>query len=169
MAEDLTELPEDQIERRIEELKSAMRPVEAQLADLRAQRDVLLTELRRRERLARRDERADLKARMREGTFPTVAELIENGDEGPLDEYRYHLKTGGEVRLGFPAARRQAIVLSDGRQTAQARDLAEAGRLFQAGWFLGAPGHPGVRVYFPGTRLERLVPPEEVYVRPADE
>ena len=169
MTEDLTELPQERIEARVEELRGAMRPVEAQLADLRAQRDVLLTELRRRERLARRDERADLKARMREGTFPTVAELVENGEEGPLDEYRYHLKTGGEVRLGFPAARRQAIVLTDGRQTAQARDLAEAARLFQAGWSLGAPGHPGVRVYFPGTRLERLVAPEEVYVRPAED
>ena len=46
-------------------------------------------------------------------------------------------------------------------------NLAEAARFFGAGWELGAPGKPGVRVHFPGTRTERLVEPDEVFARPA--
>jgi hypothetical protein len=50
-------------------------------------------------------------------------------------------------------------------QSAQARDLAEARRLYDAGWDHGAPGRPGVRVHFPGTRQERLVPADDVIAR----
>ena len=77
-------------------------------------------------------------------------------------------RTGGEVRLGFPGARQQTVSFTDGRSLAQARDLAEAARLYAAGWELGSPGRPGLRVHFPGTRQERLADPEEVYARPAD-
>ena len=145
-----------------------MRPLDAELAVLRGERDVLLTELRRRRRLAERTSRADLKARMREGTFPTVAELVAGTDDGSLDEYAFNLKTGGEVRLGFPGARTQSLTFTDGLQTAQAGDLASAARLYSAGWELGSPGKPGVRVHFPGTRQERLVPADEVYARPGE-
>ena len=50
-------------------------------------------------------------------------------------------------------------------QTAQAGDLAEAGRLYAAGWDHGTPGRPGVRVHFPGTRQERVVPADDVMAR----
>ena len=152
----------------MEALRERMRPLDAELAVLRGERDVLLTELRRRRRLAERTSRADLKARMREGTFPTVAELVAGTDDGSLDEYAFNLKTGGEVRLGFPGARTQSLTFTDGLQTAQAGDLASAARLYSAGWELGSPGKPGVRVHFPGTRQERLVPADEVYARPGE-
>jgi hypothetical protein len=51
-------------------------------------------------------------------------------------------------------------------QAAQAKDFAEVFRLYAAGWELGSPGRPGVRVHFPGTRQERLVPSDEVFARP---
>jgi TolA-binding protein len=166
-AEDLTGLGEEEVHARIAELQSRMRPLEAEMKELRAQRDVLHTELRRRERLARREQRADLKAQMKEGTFPTVGQLVAEAEEGAFDDFRYNLKTGGEVRLGFPQARAQTLAFTDGRRALQARDLAQAAELFAAGWSLGAPGRAGVRVHFPGTRLERLVDPDEVFVRPA--
>src|SRR5438105_15920692 len=96
-----------------------MRPLDAELGALRGERDVLLTELRRRRRLAERTSRADLKARMREGTFPTVAELVAGTDDGSLDEDAFNLKTGGEVRRGFPGARTQPLTVTDGRKTAR--------------------------------------------------
>jgi hypothetical protein len=105
---------------------------------------------------------------MREGTFPTVAELVASAVSGSFDDYVYNLKTGGEVRLGFPGARSQTVAFSDGRQVAQAKDLAESARFYEAGWDLGAPGKPGVRVHFPGTRTERLVAPDEVFARPLE-
>jgi hypothetical protein len=167
MAEDLTSLDEAVIEQRIATVRERMRPVQLELDRLRSERDVLATELRRRERLAAMNARRDLKQAMREGSFPTIAELVASAVGGSFDDYVYNLKTGGEVRLGFPGARSQTVTFSDGRQVAQAKDLAECARYYEAGWELGAPGKPGVRVHFPGTRTERLVAPDEIFARPA--
>ncbi len=168
MPDDLSALDEAELERRAEGVRERMRPLEQGLAALRAERDVLLTEIRRRERGAHRASRADLKAGMKEGKFPTVAELVAGSDAGALDDYLFNLKTGGEVRLGFPGARSQTLTFTDGVKTAQATDLAQAAELYAAGWELGSPGRPGVRVHFPGTRQERLVASSEVYARPGD-
>lgn len=165
MSDDLTRLTDDELEGRLIALRAEMRPLDQELARLRAERDVVLTEQRRRQRTAHREQRAGLKAAMREGRFPTIAELVAGADEGSLDEFVYNLKTGGEVRLGFPGARRQTLSFTDGKQTAQAGDLAEASRLYAAGWEPGSPGRPGVRVHFPGTRQERLVPADDVVAR----
>ena len=165
MSDELNALDAAELDRRVAEVRGRMRPVETDLAVLRAERDVLLTEVRRRERLAHRTSRADVKTAMKEGRFPTIAELVAAVDAGSLDDYSYNLKTGGEVRLGFPGAKSQTLSFTDGIQVVQAKDFAEVARLFSAGWELGSPGRPGVRVHFPGTRQERLVPPEEVYAR----
>jgi len=163
---DLSALEAAELELRIEAVRERMRPLEADLAALRGERDVLLTERRRRERLEHREGRAALKERMRAGDLPTVADLVAGSEAGSLDDFTYNLKTGGEVRLGFPGARAQTLAFTDGRQIAQARDLAEAARYFAAGWELGSPGRPGVRVHFPGTRQERLANSDEVFARP---
>ena len=105
---------------------------------------------------------------MREGKLPSVAELVAGSESGSLDEYVYNLKTGGQVRLGFPGSRSQTLTFTDGVKIANASDLADAARLYAAGWELGSPGRPGVRVHFPGTRQERLVPADEVYARPGE-
>ena len=164
----MEDLEAAEIERRVAEIRERMRPLEDDLGKLRAERDVLLTELRRRRRLAERTSRADVKAAMREGKLPTVAELVAGSDTGSLDDYVFNLKTGGEVRLGFPGARSQSLTFTDGAQIAQASNLTEAARLYAAGWELGSPGRPGVRVHFPGTRQERLVAADEVYARLGD-
>ena len=166
MADDLTTVGADEIEARLTDVRARMRPVEQKLAELRAERDVLLTELRRRERLAQRERRATVKEAMRSGELPTFGELVASAETGAFDDYRFHLKTGGEVRLGYPGSR-PAVAFTDGRRVAQARDLAKAAELYAAGWELGSPGRPGVRVHFPGTRQEKLVEPEELHVRPA--
>jgi hypothetical protein len=168
VSDDLGALEIAELERRVTAIRERMRPLEQDLAGLRAERDVVLTELRRRERGAHRASRADLKTGMKEGKFPTVAELVAGSDGGSLDDYVFNLKTGGEVRLGFPGARAQSLTFTDGARTAQATDLAQAASLFEAGWELGSPGRPGVRVHFPGTRQERLIAPDEVYARPGD-
>jgi hypothetical protein len=168
VSEDLSGLEAPELERRVAEVRNRMRPLEHDLANLRGERDILLTELRRRERSAHRTARADVKAAMREGKFPTVAELVSSVEEGSLDDYVYNLKTGGEVRLGFPGAQAQSLAFTDGVKIVQASDLAQAAELYAAGWELGSPGRAGVRVHFPGTRQERLVPGDEVYARPGD-
>ena len=168
MADDLTGLDSGELERRVDLLRERMRPLEQDLAALRGERDVLLTEIRRRRRLAERTSRAELKASMREGELLSVAELVAGSDSGSLDDYVYNLKTGGQVRLGFPGSRSQTLTFTDGVKIANASDLADAAQLYAAGWELGSPGRPGVRVHFPGTRQERLVPADEVYARPGE-
>jgi hypothetical protein len=168
VSDDLSGVDAAELDRRVNEIRNRMRPLEQDLARLRGERDVLLTEQRRRERAAHRTARADVKAAMREGKFPTVAELVAGADAGSLDDYAYNLKTGGEVRLGFPGAKTQSLSFTDGVKILQAADLAQAAELYAAGWELGGPGRPGVRVHFPGTRQERLVPADEVYARPGD-
>jgi hypothetical protein len=168
MSEELSSLDGAELERRAAGVRERMRPLEKDLASLRAERDVLLTEIRRRERSANRISRADVKSAMKEGRLPTVAELVAGSDSGSLDDYGYNLKTGGAVRLGFPGARAQSLAFTDGVKIAQAADLAQAAELYAAGWELGSPGRPGVRVHFPGTRQERLVPADEVYARAGD-
>jgi hypothetical protein len=167
--DDLSAIDASELEQRVSAVRDRMRPVEAQLAALRAERDVLLTEMRRRERTAHRQSRADLKVAMKEGRFPTISELVAGSDIGSLDDYSYNVKTGGEVRLGFPGARSQTLAFTDGAQVMQVRDLGEAARLYEAGWELGSPGRPGVRVHFAGTRQERLVGPDEVFARLRDQ
>jgi hypothetical protein len=165
VAEDLGALDEAALQRRVEQIRERMRPLELDLGALRGERDLLLTELRRRDRNANRASRADLKVAMKQGRFPTVAELVAGSDAGSLDDYLFNLKTGGEVRLGFPGGRSQSLSFTDGVKVAQAKDLAEAARLYAAGWELGSPGRPGVRIHFAGTRQERLVTPDDVFAR----
>src|SRR5262249_62005076 len=119
-----------------------MRPVEARLADLRAERDVLLTELRRRERLAHREQRASVKEAMKAGELPTFGQLIAGAEAGSFDDYRYHLKTGGEVRLGYPGSR-PAGAFTDGKRIAQGRGPARGAEPDGAGVGPGGPRRPG--------------------------
>ncbi len=132
MPDELAGLTDAELEQRVEEIRGQMRPLDEQLRALRMQRDVLLTEKRRRERGAHRDARAELKSAMKEGRFPNVAQLVEGSQEGSLDDFVYNLKTGGEVRLGFPGARTQALAFTDGAQAARgwmgARQPGPAGR-----------------------------------------
>src|SRR5260370_7360931 len=126
-----------------------MRPVEQQPAALRGERDILLTESKRRARSAHRESRADLKAAMREGKFPTVADLVAGSQAGSLDDYAFNLKTGGEVRLGYPGARSQNLTFTDGVQAANAGDLAPAASPYSPGSDLGHPRPPPPRLHFP--------------------
>src|SRR5256885_15502702 len=96
-----------------------MRPLEQDLAVLRGERDLLLTELRRRRRLAERTTRAGLKASMREGELPSIAELVASSEAGSLDGYVYNLKTGGPGPLWFSRGRAPRPALPRGGQNPQ--------------------------------------------------
>jgi hypothetical protein len=163
--EDLGALSDEELQARLDALKAELRPVEQQLAELRGRRDLLLTERRRRERLDRREARAALRSAMSSGELPTVADLVAGVEEGSFGDYAFSLKTGGEVALGFPGAREPSVAFTDGVRVVQAKDLRQAAELYAAGWELGSPGRPGVRIHFPGTRQERLVDPQEVFAR----
>src|SRR5712664_3217404 len=97
MPDDLSSLEGEELERRVSAIRDRMRPLEQDLAALRGERDLLLTEIRRRERAAHRTSRADLKTAMKEGQLPTVADLVAGSDAGSFEDYVFNLKTGDEV------------------------------------------------------------------------
>src|SRR4030081_2960245 len=95
--DDLGRLSAEELATKVAAVRARMRPLETQLAEMRAERDVLLTELRRRERQSQRGRRAGVKEAMRAGQFPTFTQLVPAGEHGSFDDFAFHLKTGGEV------------------------------------------------------------------------
>jgi hypothetical protein len=79
---------------------------------------------------------------------------------------RAYLASGGEVGFGYPT-RPGVLGFTDGRQLRNAATWGEARLLYAEGWEPGAPGAAGVRgvrVHLSGTRVERVVAPDEVLV-----
>jgi hypothetical protein len=150
------------------ETVTAMSPFERRLKEIRARRGELATERRRRERAASVAARAAVRAAVKSGERPTLAEALaaagsEIAEATPLADVAANLSTGGEVDFGYPA-RPGRIGFTDGRQLRNAATWGEARRLWADGWEPGSPGIPGVRVHLKGTRVERVVPADEIVV-----
>jgi len=144
----------------------AMAPWDRQLKEVRARLAEIATERRRRERAAHVAQRASVRSQAKAGTMPSLADALAAPDElfdadASLASLKVFLKSGGEVGLGF-ATRPGTIAFSDGRRQQQAKTWGEARGLAAAGWEPGAAGIPGVRVHLVGSRVERVVAPDEV-------
>jgi hypothetical protein len=152
------------------ETVAAMAPFEQRLREIRCRLAELATESRRRERSEQVSRRATVRELARSGGMPSLADLLAARDSlfdgaAPLASSRAFLSTGGEVGFGF-ATRPGTIAFTDGRRQRQARTWEEARSLFDEGWEPGTPGIPGVRVHLPGSRVERVVPVDEVVIEP---
>ncbi len=148
--------------------RTSMAPWDRQLREIRARRDEIATERRRRERAERHAARMLVRERAGSAAMPSLADalLAEPSplpDDRPLAGVKAFLASGGEVGFGYPA-RPGAIGFTDGRQARGAGTWGEARGLYADGWEPGAPGNPGVRVHLLGTRVERVVAPDEVVV-----
>ena len=150
--------------------QAAMAPHQAQLRELRARQGQVATERRRRERAAHIAARAAVREQAKSGEMPSIVDAL--GADGLVDDATAlkdlpaFLASGGEVRFGY-ASRPGSMVFTDGRQTATGTTWGEARRLYADGWEPGSPGVPGVRIHLIGTRVERVVAPTDVVVRPA--
>jgi hypothetical protein len=155
-------------ERRI---RAAIAPYETQLKELRSRVAEVATEQRRRERGRRHAARVAVRERAGSGEIPSFAEMLAAAEtvvpeEQALRETKAFLRTGGEVGFGYPT-RPGVVTFTDGRRAAPATTVGEARRLYAEGWEPGTPGLPGIRVHLVGTRIERLVSPDDVVVTPA--
>jgi len=144
-------------------------PLRQRLDALRAEIEVVRTELRRRERQATLAARRDVRAGLAAGQVPTLAEVLEGDGAGielgvPLDQLRFLRESATEVRLGYSSASRQSLSLTDGRATEEVFDLGAAASLWARGWELGSPLARGVRIYPVGSRAERVVAATEIRV-----
>lgn len=174
-AETLHSLAEDELEGVERELRAAeratvaaMSPWDRQLREIRARLAELSTERRRRERAAHVAQRASVREMAKAGTMPSLAEALAAPDElfdatTSLAAIKLYLKSGGQVGLGF-ATRPGTIAFTDGRRQQQAKTWGEARELAAAGWEPGSAGIPGIRVHLAGSRVERVVGPDEVVV-----
>jgi hypothetical protein len=147
---------------------AAMSPWQRQLKELQARAQEVATEQRRRERAAHIAQRKAVREQASSGEMPTLeAALAEQPsplpEDTPLSGVRAFLATGGEVGFGY-ASRPGTLAFTDGRRQQPATSFGEARRLYADGWEPGAPGVPGVRVHLAGTRVERVVPADQVVV-----
>ena len=145
-----------------------MAPYDRQLHELRARREEVATERRRRERAQRHAARMAVRERAGSAAMPSLVDALladpsPFADDRPLASVRAFLTTGGEVGFGYPT-RPGSLSLTAGRQVRGASTWGEARHLFAEGWEPGAPGNPGVRVPLAGTRVERVVGGDEVVV-----
>ena len=148
--------------------RSAMAPYDRQLREIRARREEIATERRRRERADRHAARISVRQMAGSPEMPSLddallAEPPPLPDDRPLASVRAFLASGGEVGFGYPT-RVGALGFTDGRLLRNASTWGEARRLFTQGWEPGAPGNPGVRVHLIGSRVERVVEPGDVLV-----
>lgn len=148
--------------------RAAMAPYERQLAELRARSGEVATEQRRRERSKHVAARAAVREQAGSGAMPSIADVLAAptspiGEQRTLAEVRAHLRSGGEVGFGF-ATKPGVMSFTDGRRTVAASTVGEARRLYADGLEPGTPGLPGVRIHLAGTRIERLLPPDDVVV-----
>ncbi|MGH7642626.1 MAG: hypothetical protein ACRENX_06370 [Candidatus Dormibacteria bacterium] len=155
-------------ERRI---RSQMAPFQLSLARLAKDSAAVQTEVRRRDRQRHIQSRKEVREQVKEGGAPSLAQLVEA--EAPPDfgepafaDLSFLLESGGVVALGYPGSRTPSLQMTDGTAIAAVTTLAEARELYRQGWEIGVPAKRGVRVHTTGTRLERLLDPENCFVRP---
>ena len=169
----LRELSDDGLDAVAAELQSteratiaAIAPYEQHLREIRTRATEIATERRRRERAQSVAQRAGVREAAKSGGMPSLAVALASAEElfdpgTVLTDVRAFLNSGGEVGFGF-ATRPGTMTFTDGRQQRQARTWGEARELHGLGWDPGAPGIPGVRVHLAGSRVERVVPADDV-------
>ncbi len=177
-AEELSGLTDEQLRVLVHMVESAERrirdqiaPFQLRLARLAQDASAVRTEVRRRDRQKHIEARKEVRAQVKEGDAPSLAQLIEAEDppsfgESEFSELTFWLESGGEVALGYPGSRTPSLQMTDGTAISAVTTLAEARELYRQGWEIGVPARRGVRVHTPGTRLERLLDPENCFVRP---
>jgi hypothetical protein len=151
--------------------RAAMAPYDRQLGEIRARREEIATERRRRERAERHAARVSVRELAGTTEMPSLAAALQAEpsalpEDRPLTAVRAYLASGGEVGLGYPS-RPGVLGFTDGRQLRNAATWGEARHLYAQGWEPGAPGAAGVRgvrVHLSGTRIERVVGLDEVLV-----
>lgn len=158
----------DETDRR---LRRWMAPLQERLNQLAKRQAVVATELRRRDRQRHLAQRKAVRDQVQEGQAPSLLQLVQAVDppdfgDASFSTLEFLLETGGLVALGYPGSKVPSLQMSDGATVATVSDLAEARRLYAGGWEFGVTARAGVRVHTPGTRLERLLPPEKCFVRP---
>jgi multidrug efflux pump subunit AcrA (membrane-fusion protein) len=159
----------EELEAEVRRIETELVPLQAEIDRRRAAVEAIRTELRRRARDQRLRDRQGVRAELRSGDLPSLEDILSGTDdrlgEAAFDALTFLRESATEVRLGYAAAARQGLSLTDGAAAEEVFDVAAARRLWQQGWEPGTPATRGVRIYPVGSRAERVVPPAEIHVR----
>jgi hypothetical protein len=171
-ANDLSQVSDDELARRIRELMAEMGPLEEALGRLRVQVQQLASEQRRRERQRHLATRLQLRTTVQKGQMPTLQQVAESIDElvpaaTPLRALRFFRDSGTEVGLGYATGREPTLWMTNGSETVSVRTIADVRARYAQGWDFGTGAHPGVRIHLPNSRTEKILQATEVYVQPS--
>lgn len=166
----LQQASDEQLAERIRQLMTAMGPLEEQLGKLRAQIQQVATEQRRRERQRQLQTRIQVRTTLARGQLPTLQQVAESLNdlvpaEAPLSGLRFFRDSGTEIGLGYAMGREPTVWMTSGGSTVALRTVAEIRARYQDGWDFGTAALPGVRIHIPNSRTERILKPDEVFVR----
>ena len=105
--------------------RAAMAPYDRQLGEIRARREEIATERRRRERAERHAARVSVRELAGSAEMPSLdaalqAEPSPLPEDRPLAAVRAYLASGGEVGFGYPAVRASSASPTAGRSAAPA-------------------------------------------------
>jgi|GEM_PF-2731632 predicted RNase H-like nuclease (RuvC/YqgF family) len=160
-----------ELDTKIAELESKLKPFFEELQALKRQRELLYSQIRKQQRLEEAKARAKRRQEISSGNAITLQDLVEQAamadhpQELPWSKFTMFLKTGGEVELGYATAKAAYIEMSNGILVEKVYTLDQAAKLWLGGYEFGRPGKRAVRVHMKGSKLERLVAPEDVYVK----
>ncbi len=148
-------------------LEERIAPIRAQIETIQRARARIATEIRRRERMATHARRRALQ----EAFSDTAHPLLESGfatpdlfpPELPLAHLHCALRTGGAVQLGF-STKRGIMSFTDGTEVRSATTWGECTGLYLSGWQPGTKTLPGIRVVLLESRIERVVPTDDVCI-----
>lgn len=154
----------------LRQTEAAMAEYMQQVRELQSRLGEIATERRRRARQVTTSARRQVRDAASSGAAPSLLVALSEGvaavdDALPLAELRLHLRSGGEVRLGF-AGRPGPTSFTNGRATQSATTWGQARQMYAEGWELGSPQIPGVRIHLAGSKVERVVDPDDVVIAP---
>jgi nucleoside 2-deoxyribosyltransferase len=108
-----------------------------------------------------------------QGQMPTLQQVAESSNDlvppdTALNGLRFFRDSGTEVGLGYATAREPTVWMTNGSNTVGVKIVAEIRSRYLEGWDFGTAQHPGVRIYIPNSRTERILQAAEVFIRVKD-
>jgi hypothetical protein len=169
----LDQASDEDLARRVREIMAEMAPLEEALGRLRVQIQQVASEQKKRERSQHLKARMQVRTTVAQGQMPTLQQVAESSNDlvppdAALAGLRFFRDSGTEVGLGYATAREPTVWMTNGSNTVGVKIVAEIRSRYLEGWDFGTAQHPGVRIYIPNSRTERILQAAEVFIRVKD-
>src|SRR2546426_10951411 len=166
----LEQASDEELARRIREIRAEMAPLEEALGRLRIQIQQVASEQKKRERSQHLKARMQVRTTVTQGQMPTLQQVAESSNdlvppETALAGLRFFRDSGTEVGLGYATGREPTVWMTNGSSTAAVKTIAEIRARYLEGWDFGTAAHQGVRIHIPNSRTEKILQAVEVFLR----